>query len=144
MVRDSLDAGSQMVFAGASATDGYRFNYRTTEGQIGVYSTIGSVSYPNVWVRLVRNGNDFSTYSSSDGTNWKLLGSIEMVLPSTLYLGMAVSSHSTTQTVTAQFQNYSEVPSRALPPPTVSLFGNGSPPDIQSAKRLRLSQRKRR
>ena len=130
MVRDSLDAGSQMVFAGASATDGYRFNYRTTEGQIGVYNTIGSVSYPNVWVRLVRIGNDFSAYSSPDGSSWTLLGSLEMDLPSTLYLGMAVCSHSTTQTVTAQFQNYSEVPSRSLPPPptTETIFGSNSAP----------------
>jgi regulation of enolase protein 1 (concanavalin A-like superfamily) len=131
MVRQSLDAGSQMVFSGATSTDGYRFNYRITEGQIGVFNTVGSVSYPNVWVRLVRQGDEFTSYSSTNGTNWTSTGAVEISMTDTVYLGMAVSSHTTSQTVTAQFRNYSAgsgtippVPPSPPPPPP----GPPSPP----------------
>jgi fibronectin type 3 domain-containing protein len=117
MVRESLDAGSQMVFSGATASNGYRFSYRSTEGQLGVFNTVGTVNYPNVWVRLVRKGNVFTTYSSPDGTTWTETGTVEMSLSSVLYLGMVVSSHDVTQTVTAQFQNYASSGTVQLPPP---------------------------
>ncbi|MDB5332356.1 MAG: hypothetical protein JWP03_3507, partial [Phycisphaerales bacterium] len=117
MVRESLDAGSRMVFSGATASNGYRFNYRATTGQLGVFNTVGTVSYPNTWVRLVRQGNQFTSFSSTDGVHWTQTGSVELALANTLYLGMAVSSHSTTATVTAQFQNFAVNGSQANPPP---------------------------
>ena len=106
MARASLDPGSQMVFAGASASDGYRFNYRTTVNTVGTFSKFGTLSYPNVWVRLVRQGGNFTGYYSTDGQNWTQMQSLTLSLPSTVYVGMAVSSKSTTQTTTAQLRSF--------------------------------------
>ncbi|HSU68587.1 MAG TPA: hypothetical protein VLJ39_17030, partial [Tepidisphaeraceae bacterium] len=107
MVKDTLDPGSRMVFSGATASDGYRFNYRTVADQAGQFNHVGTVSYPNTWVRLTRQGSVFTTYSSADGVNWTQTGTLTMALPSTVYLGLAVCSHDTTQTVTAQLRNFS-------------------------------------
>ena len=76
------------------------------------------------WVRLVREGNLFTAYRSTDG--------VDMVVrrhrtrsrwPSTVYVGLAVTSHNTSATATATFTN---VTARAATtggnqPPTVSI-----------------------
>jgi len=65
----------------------------------------GTCTFPNCWVRLVRSGNTFSGYFSTDGVNWTLTGTTTLALPTTLYFGMAVASHSTTATTLAQLRN---------------------------------------
>ena len=117
MVRDSLDAGSTMVFSGATASDGYRFNYRGTQSEIGTFSKTGSLSYPNVWVRLVRKGDSFTGYSSADGVNWTQIGTVTISMPDTIYLGMAVASHDPLQTADAQLRNYTPASAAPLPTP---------------------------
>jgi regulation of enolase protein 1 (concanavalin A-like superfamily) len=60
------------------------------------------------WVRLVRQGNVFKTYYSSDGATWTTLSTdLTLTLPSTVYLGLAVSSHNTTALTGATFDNIS-------------------------------------
>ena len=115
IVKDTLDPGSRMVFSGATASDGYRFNYRTVADQPGQFTHVGTVSYPNVWVRMTRQGSVFTTYSSPDGTTWTQTGTLTLALPSTVYLGLAVNSHDTTQTVTAQLRNFSVTQSSTVP-----------------------------
>ena len=117
MVRDALTAGSRMVFAGATASDGYRFNYRTTADGMGAYYKYGSVSYPNVWVRLTRQGDVITGYYSIDGQHWTQTGALTLSLPQTVYLGMAVCSHTTAQTATAQFRSLAIASSSATPVP---------------------------
>jgi regulation of enolase protein 1 (concanavalin A-like superfamily) len=116
MARQTLDAGSPMIFSGASASDGYRFNYRTTADALGTFNKFGDVSYPNVWVRLQRQGNVFTGYYSTDGTNWTQTQQLTLALPTNLDVGIAVASHSTTQTTTAQLRNFA-LTGVSLPPP---------------------------
>src|SRR6185437_12539094 len=129
MVRAGLDAGAQMVFSGATASDGYRFNYRTTADAVGTYLKFGSVSYPNVWVRLTRVGDVFTGYYSTDGVTWAQTSSLTLSLPSTLDLGMAVCSHVNGQSATAQFRNLA-IESSSTTPVTQPPGGNsgGTPP----------------
>jgi regulation of enolase protein 1 (concanavalin A-like superfamily) len=107
MIRTSPNtAGDQMIFVGATASDGYRFNYRSTANATGVYQKYGSLTYPNAWVRLVRQGNTFTGYYSTDGVTWTTMQSLTMTLPATLDLGMAVCSHTNAQTATATFRHF--------------------------------------
>lgn len=122
MVRASLDAGSQMVFSGATAASGYRFSYRTAADQVGVFNSVGRVSYPNVWVRLVRSGDVFTAYYSTNGSTWIFSGTLTLSLPTTLYLGMAISSHDVTETATADFRNFHVTNT----PPTTGGGGTGA------------------
>src|SRR5439155_18662863 len=108
MARESLDAGAKNVFGFAyPGSKGYRMTSRTTTGGATTGAGTAPTSYPNTWLRLKRVGSTFTTYRSSDGTNWTFLASVTITMNSTLYVGMAVTSFSTTSTATAQFRNLS-------------------------------------
>lgn len=70
----------------------------------GLRPVLSSVApYPNTWIRLVREdaqSNLLKAYWSNNGSSWNLLsereispGGEEGLLPETLYVGMAVTSH---------------------------------------------------
>ena len=116
MVRSTLDAGSAMVFDGATATSSFRWLYRTALNATATFASVGpTVSYPNVWLRLKRVGNVFTGYYSTDGLTWTQSGTLTLALPTTLYFGMAVTSHNTTAPATAQFRNLSVLTPPAAP-----------------------------
>ncbi len=104
MARASLDAGSP--FAAALATPGMNGDFfadRTaTNGQAAASGSFPA-NYPNTWLRLKRVGNVFTGFASYDGPDWTQLGSATIVMPSQIYLGLAVASHNTNQLTTAQF-----------------------------------------
>ncbi|HEV2688268.1 MAG TPA: hypothetical protein VGV35_06930, partial [Bryobacteraceae bacterium] len=107
MARASLSAGDVMAFSGTTAADGYRFTRRTSSGALTLNTkSTDPVAFPNVWLRLQRVGNTLNAYHSTDGVNWTLTGSQTLTLPATLYIGLAVTAHSTTATTTAQFRDF--------------------------------------
>ena len=53
------------------------------------------------WVRLVRQGDVFTGYRSQDGVTWSQVDSSTMTLPSSVYVGLAVTSHNPSQLATA-------------------------------------------
>jgi regulation of enolase protein 1 (concanavalin A-like superfamily) len=118
MIRTSNDPGAQMVFVGATASGGYRFNYRTTAGAVGTYVSYGTLTFPNAWVRLVRAGNVFTGYYSTDGINWIKMQSLTLPISTTIDLGLAVCSHTTTQTATAVFNSFNMNAATVTVPPT--------------------------
>lgn len=118
MARASLAPGSEMVFSGVTPTQGYRFNYRTVTDAVGTFNSVGSITYPNAWVRLTRSGDVFTAYSSTDGVNWTQIGTLTLSLPATIDLGLAADSHTTGQTLTAQFRHFS-VSNPTSPPSTL-------------------------
>jgi hypothetical protein len=44
------------------------------------------------WVKLVRNGNAFSSYISANGTTWTLVSTTDVTMGTSVYIGLAVSS----------------------------------------------------
>jgi regulation of enolase protein 1 (concanavalin A-like superfamily) len=110
MARESLSPGSRNVFILSTPdVSGYRISSRFTDGGTTLSTGTGVVSYPNTWVRLRRVGSVFVGYRSTDGVNWVQVGSRNISLPETVYFGMAVTSHNTTRTVTAQFRDLGDV-----------------------------------
>ncbi len=111
MARVSLTANS--AFAAALATPGMNGDFfadRTITGNLASTSGSFPVNYPNTWLRLTRAGNVFTGFGSYDGTNWTLLGSATVTMPSQIYLGLAVASHNTNQPTTAQFVGFAPTP----------------------------------
>ena len=114
MARATLDAASPHVFAMVFPSNaarnnnngGYEYQYRVTAGgaSAALYpkNPPPLVNYPNTWLRLKRSGNDFIYYWSDNGTTWKEYGRLNQALPSTLYLGVAMTSHTTTASATAR------------------------------------------
>jgi regulation of enolase protein 1 (concanavalin A-like superfamily) len=107
MARASLTAGSTHAFAFATpGTVGSCFAWRPVAGK-GTARTVTapSTAFPNTWLRLRRSGNTFTAYRSADGTTWASIGSTTLAQPATMYVGLAASSHSITQTAVAKFRD---------------------------------------
>ncbi|MCB2153900.1 hypothetical protein KQI84_03370 [bacterium] len=58
-----------------------------------------------IWLQLERSGNDFTARLSSDGSTWQDYGSLNMDLPSDVYVGLAVSANFDNVSTTATFEN---------------------------------------
>jgi hypothetical protein len=110
MIRESLAANSKQIFAGMTGSNAYRWSRRTITGGKTSNSNYGTGTVPNTWVRLVRTGNTFTTYKSTNGTSWTNMGSTTLPFASTCYIGLAVGSGSNTTLNTSQFGNVSVTP----------------------------------
>ena len=104
MFRNSLDASSMQVLMAITPGNGAAFQYRSTNG--GLSSHIGgpSVVAP-YWVKLVRSGNTFTGYVSSDGTTWTQVGSTTVSMASNIYVGLALTAHNNSVLNTSTFDN---------------------------------------
>jgi len=100
MIRETLDAGSTQAFVLVSAAKGVAFQRRETTAAASV-STSGSASAPPRWVRLDRAGNTFTAYESTDGVQWTVVGTDTISMASTVNVGLAVTSHTTSASTTA-------------------------------------------
>ena len=108
MMRQNLNANSieaSSLFA-PSNTKVY-FHRRTSAG--GSTSTSnGAAAAAPYWVKLVRSSNTLSAYKSTNGTTWTQVGSNTTVTMSDpIYIGLAVTSGSTSAAATATFDNVS-------------------------------------
>jgi len=94
----------------SSPTDAnaYRFQARLTTGAMTSTERSGSTGTVPVWLRLVRRGNTFTGYRSSNGTSWSVVGTPRTIaMPSSIQMGLVATSHNTTSTATATFDNVS-------------------------------------
>ena len=110
MARETLDPGSR--FAAALATPamaGCFLEWRDPAFSQANLSGSFPANYPNTWLRLKRSGNTFSALAGYDGQNWTQIGSVVIAMASQLYVGLAISSHSSSQSATAQFWNVTNV-----------------------------------
>jgi hypothetical protein len=121
MMRASLTAGSQQatMLVAASSTKGLAFQRRTTAGGGSTHTSGGTGTAP-AFVKLVRSGNVFTAYKSPDGAVWTTVGSDTISMPSTIYVGLAVSSHVAGSVATAAFG-------------LVAVSGNTAPPAPSTA-----------
>jgi regulation of enolase protein 1 (concanavalin A-like superfamily) len=100
MIRETLAANSKHANMLVSAAKGVALQWRAATG--GSSSSVaGSLSAPPRWVRLVRAGNTFTGYESTDGTTWTQVSSQTISMASTVYVGLSVTSHTTSATTTA-------------------------------------------
>ncbi|MHC4228037.1 MAG: LamG-like jellyroll fold domain-containing protein, partial [Planctomycetota bacterium] len=108
MIRETLNADSKYSFALISAASGVAAQGRTDTGIGATGTTEAGVAAPH-WVKLERDAAGFFTVShSTNGSSWvpvagALANNIPMV--STVYVGLAVTSHDATATCEAKFSN---------------------------------------
>jgi hypothetical protein len=72
-------------------------------------NTSGGAGTAPAWVKLERRGNTITAYRSADGVAWTLVGSDTFVMPATVYVGLAVTSHDPSRLATVTFDNVSVV-----------------------------------
>ena len=125
MIRERLDAGSAHAFMLVSAGKGSAFQRRIAGGGLSTSSSGGAGTAP-AWVKLERRASTISGFVSADGANWTPVGSDAFTMGSTVYIGLAVSSHDATRLATATFDNVriesvTAPPPPPPPPPTANL-----------------------
>ncbi len=122
MIREQLTPGSSHAYMLGSAAKGWAFQRRPAGEGISVHSE-GPLTNPPGWVKLTRSGDTFTAYQSSDGSNWGVVGSETIAMARTVYVGLAVTSHSAEMLSTATFTNIVvTVPVPANEPPSVTLL----------------------
>jgi hypothetical protein len=98
---------------------------RTTTGAADQVTSVGGINAPQ-WVKLIRNGDTFTGYYSSDGVNWTQVGSsYTFTDPATILGGLFVTSDNSADLSTATFSNVSMTPG-----PTVAQAAAANPNSV--------------
>lgn len=92
MARESLTPGSKNVFFGLTYLNGLLLQSRLTDGAITTSVAKSGFTSP-VYLKLKRQGDLFTAYRSDDGANWFEFSNQTVPLSSTIYIGIASTSH---------------------------------------------------
>jgi glucose/arabinose dehydrogenase/regulation of enolase protein 1 (concanavalin A-like superfamily) len=94
----------------------YNFN---SDKSVTSASALAGFSSPNEWLKLSRSGNTFTSWYSTDGVTWNLVGTTTVTMGTTATIGMFVNSHNINQTSTVAFDHVSvtTTASGPVPPP---------------------------
>lgn len=93
MLRASLDADATHAMTVITPSNGVNFFYRSSTGGMTTDVKIGGRTAP-LFLGIVRSGSNFTSWYSSDGSNWTQIGSAQNIpMAATLYAGFCLSSH---------------------------------------------------
>ena len=109
MIRETLAATSRHVGVFMSATQGLIQISRPTAGGGTATSTVFASAAP-YWLKLVRSGNVFTSYRSTNGVSWTVVSTATISMATKVYIGLAVTSKSTTTLNKSTFDNVSVIP----------------------------------
>jgi regulation of enolase protein 1 (concanavalin A-like superfamily) len=135
MIRETLTAGSKYAAAVITPSNGIIFQRRTaTNGTTANTTATGTQLVVSYWLKLTRTGNSLASYYSSDGLTWTSGGSSSVTMGSSVFVGLAVTSHNVfSSTVTIDHVNLAPVanagPDQSITLPTNSVTLNGSATD---------------
>jgi regulation of enolase protein 1 (concanavalin A-like superfamily) len=104
MMRATLAADAAHASMFVTPAKGLAFQRRTATGGETTNTSGGSGTAP-MWVRMVRSGNMFSAYVSSNGTAWTLVGTDTIAMGSTIYVGLPLTNHDDSALATATYDN---------------------------------------
>jgi len=111
MIRETLEAGSKHAFVAVTPEPGHgvSFQRRPIAGQDSANTDVPDIAMPH-WVKLTRTGNVFTAQQSADGVTWvdiPVSPALEIGMAPNVYIGLALTSHSTSATTAAEFSNLS-------------------------------------
>ena len=102
MIRETLVPGAKHAFVFATPGKGLGFERRLSTGGTSLH-TAGPVAFAPYWLRLRRAGGTITAYASPDAVTWTTIGTQDVSMAATVYIGLAVTSHSDGITATARF-----------------------------------------
>lgn len=105
MIRESTAPNARNIMALMTPS-----NVMMTQFRYGVGGTTVATDKwwltPNTWLRIIRNGDNFATYSSPDRQRWILRGTATIAgMPNEVLVGFAVTSHNNSQIAEAVFRS---------------------------------------
>ena len=104
MIRETLGGNARNAFMMVTPQRGRFLQSRSNQGGQTNRLTGFSGAAP-VWLRLVRQGSQFTGYFSADGTSWTTAGAATINMTAAAYVGLAVSSRVDSKLATATFTN---------------------------------------
>ena len=104
MVRESLATGAKEAATVVTPGNGVSFQRRLVTNSGAGYSTKVTGYVAPLWVKIARSGSTITSYYSTNGTTWTLIGTDNITM-TTAYIGLCVSSHANTTTSTGIFDN---------------------------------------
>ena len=104
MIRESLQPDAAYAFVAVTPAKGVALQYRSATAVASAQANVVSATAPQ-WVKLSRRGSQVSAFRRTDAGTWQPLGSVNVSLSATVYVGVAVSSHDATRAATATFDN---------------------------------------
>ena len=119
MIRETTNVGSKYVDVVVTPAS-INMEARTTIGgnavQLATFTAANSPAGTNSpsWVKLIRSGNTFTGYASSNGVNWAQMGTTSFGMTNT-FAGLAVCAADNTQLNTSTFDNVSVISSGDMP-----------------------------
>jgi hypothetical protein len=109
MIRDSVNGGSTMAIMAMTGGggNGASFQYRGTANSGCGNSDSTAAVKPPYWVKIERAGDLFTGYTSADGKAWLQTGTTVITMADPVLIGLAVTSHVTTEQRTFEFESIS-------------------------------------
>src|ERR1017187_6004519 len=104
LIRESLNANAANAYIAVTPSNGVTWQARSSTGGTTVNNNTTGLTVP-YWIKLVRSGNTFTGYRSTDGTNWTQQGAATLSMASTAYIGLALTSHNNSTLCAATFDN---------------------------------------
>jgi hypothetical protein len=135
MIRETLTAGSKYAAVVITPSTGISFQRRTaTNGNTANTTATGTQLVVPYWLKLTRTGNNLFSYYSSDGLTWTSGGSASVTMGSSVFIGLAVTSHSVfNSTATIDQVNLPPIanagPDQSITVPANTVTLNGSATD---------------
>ncbi len=102
IMREDLTTGSRKASLKKQSTSGVFRDIRTVAGGA---SSLTPVPFSNLhtWLRIVRTGNNFSLYTSTNGMTWGTPSNVTIAMPACIYIGMFAESINGATTTNAVF-----------------------------------------
>jgi hypothetical protein len=120
MFRDALTGGGRYAMMMLTAGNGFRFQRRPTTGGSSLYTSGPAGAAPG-WIKVVRMGDLFVGYSSTNGTTWQGIGAETIPMGETVYVGLAVTSANPTVTTRATISNVTVIGQSGNQNPAVTI-----------------------
>jgi regulation of enolase protein 1 (concanavalin A-like superfamily) len=107
-IRQSLAADSKQASMVDTPADGTQFLSREEAGgKTMSQKTALNKGVMPYWVKLVRQGDKFTGYESTDGREWTQTGTATIKMADEIYIGLVASSHVKDKLCEAAFDNVS-------------------------------------
>jgi hypothetical protein len=109
MIRETLSSGSKHASVFITPENGAAFQYRKSTRRTSYNENVSGPTAP-YWVKIVRNSSTFTAYRSSNGSSWSQIGSVSISMGSSVYIGLAVTSHDNGMVCGATFNSVTATP----------------------------------
>lgn len=117
MIREDLTPSARHASVFLTPGNGSGLQYRVGTGGASALTPGEKLAAPS-WVKLVRAGANFSGYTSTNGVNWTPAGTQTIQMSASVYVGLAVTSHSYGTLNAVVFSDVDVTAAALIPTPT--------------------------